>query len=115
MKRGQSTHGYGQTIEICKMAYKAGLNYREAAKKWNISEAAIRSCALRNNIDVKRVSNRLRYGVVKSAVMEGAELGLTSREIADKYKIKMTSIWATCRDYKVKLKPSINKRNERKT
>lgn len=115
MKRGQSTHGYGQTINICKMALKEGLDYRQASAKYKISESAIRSCSIRNNINVKRVSNRKRYGVVKSAVIEGSELGLSSREIADKYGIKMTSIWATCRDYKIKLKPAINKRNERKT
>lgn len=104
IRRGQSTHGYGKTIELVKKAFKAGINIREAAKRYNISEAALRSCAVRNNIDIKLVSDRCKYGKVKNAVIKGSELNLTAREIANMFEVKITSVWATARDYKIKIK-----------
>lgn len=111
MKKGQSTYGYGKTIEICKEARSLNLSIAEAAEKYKLSENAIRSCTIRNKIKLRNDTGRHGWGYVKKAIIEGIEAGLNDRQVAAKYNIKLHSVRRTCKEYQLPLPFDYVKKN----
>lgn len=101
MKRGQNTIGYGRTKAVCEEGSQLNMSIEEVAKKHGLSIGAVRTCAARNRITLRNTTGRQRWGVVKAACLEGLELGLTRRQIAEKYGLKLNSVKRTANTYKM--------------
>lgn len=111
MRKGQSTHGYGKTIEFCKEAKRLNLSIAEAAEKYKLSVSAVRCCAIRNGIKLRNDTGRHGWGYVKKAIIEGIEQGLNDRQVAAKYNIKLHSVRRTCQEYQLPLPFDYVKKN----
>lgn len=101
MRKGQSTHGYGQTKRICLEGQKLNMSIPELAEKWGMTENAIRSCSIRNKIKLRNITGRKGWGVVKEACLEGIEKGWTLKEVAERHGLKLTSVRRTANAYKM--------------
>lgn len=92
MIRGQSTHGYGQTIRIVREAHAKGMTIPQAAAAYNTSQKAVRTCAWRLKIRMRSESGKAKYGTVKAAAIFASENNLTANEAAKLFKLKPWSI-----------------------
>lgn len=83
-------------------AQKLNLSIEEAAEKYGLSISAVRSCSIRNKIKLRNTTGRKGWGVVKDACLAGMEQGLTRKQVAEKFKLKYTSVCRTANAYKMK-------------
>jgi hypothetical protein len=107
MRKGQSTLGYGKTKAACLEGMKKNMSIAEVAKANGISENAVRNCSIRNNIKLRKDTNRKGWGVVKASCFEGSQNGLTPKQVAEKYDLQWESVRRTFITYKLE-------RNEKK-
>jgi hypothetical protein len=102
--KGQSILGYGKTRDVVLEAKRRNLSIPEAAKEFNTTMPAIRTCAWRMGIELRHYSGKVKYGRVKDAVFAALEQNLSSKEAAKKYGLKPYSISRMAWEMKIKLK-----------
>lgn len=101
--KGGNTIGYGGSKKAVIQAAKDGLTLQQTAKKYGITVQAARCAAIRNNVILVSEHGRPKYGSVKNALTEGHSKGLTIKQIAEEYKVKITSLKRLCYDLQIKI------------
>lgn len=106
-KKGKNTIGYGGTKRAVMEAGKLNLTTTEAAKRYGLSETAVRCAAIRNGIRLRSDSGRPPHGLVKNSVIQALaqDPKPTITEVCKKHGIKRTSVIRMLHDFRAKLLP----------
>jgi|APGre2960657404_1045060.scaffolds.fasta_scaffold135621_1 D-serine deaminase-like pyridoxal phosphate-dependent protein len=102
--RGKSKIGYGKTKQTVLEASKKGLTLKEVVALSGLTEAAVRSAAVKYKVVIKTDSGRGKYGVSKEAVEWAIKNNASCKEAAKKFKAKVNTVYRVGLDLGVKLR-----------